>query len=654
MTLTQYAIIALAALSSFSAIAKDYYVSPQGKASNKGSKSAPFLSIQQAIDEMKSGDTCYIRARIYRDSVSIDKDDITLQAYQDEYVVLYGTKPVVGWQHYQGKIYRAKVGKLEPQFTQLMFKYRSQPMARYPDQSTGDMFRIDRESGYAALTTLPHGGIRFDAPLSGKENDWKGGYFRACAAKRGGTNPQGRIISNKGNEAQCEELNTIWESSSNTKNKQYLTCGMGDGYIFHLKALSRAGEWWYEDGYVYFWQEDGQKPTDGSVEVQDREYVLSAKGVKHLKLKGIHTRFGNIELVDCQDSSIEDGEFRELKGWFFRKSYGHSMRDIGGIYLKGKNLSIKNCYFTKSWGNLLNLDHCEGVSISNCVFEDNGWMGMFTSCILSNSDQVSITRCSFGSTGRFHIRSDGHARLDVSYCDFTDATKMCQDAGSIELTNTSVMPAALDMKGSTFAYNSFHDMSTTKTYAKNNTQFACALYFEGAQNYTVHHNLFYNISNEYKDGTFLYLGPRTASIKDIYFYNNTVWNIDKRIKIWYLNQDGHAGKISNMHVVNNIFSSGMIDSFGEPVRLESGISFKNNVTIPLSKAHQSFTDTRRDNFTLLRQSSAVDAGCIIPKITDGFKGKAPDVGCFEGGNKAWTSGATLKIREYYPDEEGEL
>ena len=75
------------------------------------------------------------------------------------------------------------------------------------------------------------------------------------------------------------------------------------------------------------------------------------------------------------------------------------------------------------------------------------------------------------------------------------------------------------------------------SYAK---AYVLAFYMEDTENYTAHHNLVYNItSNNYtgslsytKAGAFLYLGPRFNYMDlPVNFYNNTVWNYDKSIRI---------------------------------------------------------------------------------------------------------------------------
>jgi hypothetical protein len=51
---------------SLNSVAKQYYVSANGKDANKGDISAPFLSIQRAQKEVEPGDTVYIRGGNYR------------------------------------------------------------------------------------------------------------------------------------------------------------------------------------------------------------------------------------------------------------------------------------------------------------------------------------------------------------------------------------------------------------------------------------------------------------------------------------------------------------------------------------------------------------------------------------------------------------
>ena len=45
-----------------------------------------------------------------------------------------------------------------------------------------------------------------------------------------------------------------------------------------------------------------------------------------------------------------------------------------------------------------------------------------------------------------------------------------------------------------------------------------------------------------------------------------------------------------------------------------------------------------NNFTLLSNAPAINAGVVIPGFTDGYVGSAPDLGAYEYGGLAWSAG----------------
>ncbi len=629
------------------AMAKDVYVSPNGNDNNSGTLSHPYKSIQRAINALGDGGTCYIREGKYREQIEINEDDIKLTAYKDETVEIVGTEFVSGWEHYKGEIYRANIGAIEPLFPQVLCNDEMQQLARYPDQQSDNMFfdlhdDAENKNGYVWLNTKPYGEVIFDEPLPGGIDSFKGGYFKGVCAKAC-ENTSGRIGSNEDNRLVCDKITSIWKQSSDGW-RAFKSIGRGKGYIVHLNALSREGEWFYEDGYLYFWNYGGGAPKNESVEVQRNRYVIKIGNSCGVELSGIDVRVGAICVEECRDLTIDKCSFKDIQGWIYNYGYGGSIEDMGGLNINGEGIKISNSYFTRSWGSLMTLNQCDDVEIDNCIFEDNGWVGLFTSAIANRSDNVIITNSTFGSTGRFHVRTDGHLKLTIKHCDFYDCMKMGQDAGSIQLTNSGVLPDAMDMKGSEFAYNKFHDMQTLASWSNTTTQFVAALYFEGAENYTVHHNLFYNITNSRKDGTFVYLGPRYSTIENCYYYNNTIWNIDIRFKIWNYEHDKLkvSGGINDMKVYNNIFTANMHNKYGEPRSLESRIEFKNNIERPLTEANTLFNDISAGDFTLKKGSPAIDAGIEVNSITSGHKGRGVDAGCYEYGVEPWQCGATLE------------
>ena len=62
---------------------------------------------------------------------------------------------------------------------------------------------------------------------------------------------------------------------------------------------------------------------------------------------------------------------------------------------------------------------------------------------------------------------------------------------------------------------------------------------------------------------------------------------------------------------------------------------------PSKKSQLKFTGAIPD-FTLQKDSPAIDAGIIIPQITDNFVGKFPDIGAYERNAPLWKAGSSLK------------
>lgn len=87
--------VAVLALLLGSVHAADIYVSPTGTGS--GSVTAPYGSIQSAVNAAKAGDTIHLRAGTYKPTTNIQitksgtaTSPITLRSYENEAVVLDG------------------------------------------------------------------------------------------------------------------------------------------------------------------------------------------------------------------------------------------------------------------------------------------------------------------------------------------------------------------------------------------------------------------------------------------------------------------------------------------------------------------------------------------------------------------------------------
>ena len=119
-------------------------------------------------------------------------------------------------------------------------------------------------------------------------------------------------------------------------------------------------------------------------------------------------------------------------------------------------------------------------------------------------------------------------------------------------------------------------------------------------------------------------------------FNNTTWNCSSGAILNSFWVDGPTGN----HIYNNLFN-------GPPAGNQSAWSQSdmryNLYTDPL------LVDPANQNFQLQGASPALDAGIVIPGITDGFSGGAPDLGALESGVPDWTPGAGCHAIPPTPD-----
>jgi hypothetical protein len=320
-----FTIVIFCTVFTFNVEAMDFYVSNRGSDANLGTLNEPFQTIQKAADTMISGDKCYIKGGTYRETVTVNQDNLSFEAYNNDYVLITGADLVTGWTLHNGEIYKATLTGVEPQFTQLYYNGRIQQIARYPDNISGNMLSIDDNAGYGSLE-VKMGAITFTNTPPGGVDFWKDGYVRAISGLTW-LNATGKVTASSDNNLICEMLTTDWI------NGNTFVIGAGKGYILHLNALSRQGEWYHQNNTLYFWKPGGGIPSNTEVEAQKRAFAFVANGKNGLALKGLHIKSASIKIIG-NNSNFETCTFRDQTGWFWRKGYGPSFTQMGGTYIR--------------------------------------------------------------------------------------------------------------------------------------------------------------------------------------------------------------------------------------------------------------------------------------------------------------------------------
>jgi len=93
---------------------KIYYVSPNGKAKNKGESLSKPTTIEKTIEKVVTGDAIVMRGGTYRTGELILNQGITIQPYADEKPVLKGTYQAKEWQNLENGLWKTSWSRLFP------------------------------------------------------------------------------------------------------------------------------------------------------------------------------------------------------------------------------------------------------------------------------------------------------------------------------------------------------------------------------------------------------------------------------------------------------------------------------------------------------------------------------------------------------------
>ena len=213
-----------------------------------------------------------------------------------------------------------------------------------------------------------------------------------------------------------------------------------------------------------------------------------------------------------------------------------------------------------------------------------------------------MSRCTIFRSGRDLVGFGGCRRLRFETNDLYAANMLNDDAAAIYGWGT-------DGEGSVIAYNWIHDNPRCNGVYLDNF----------CKNFIVHHNVIW--------------GSRGNSIRlncdalDHQIYNNTLAQVSEPFGTY--TYSGHAPTMKGTRILNNLINARL--GRKNPLAFVQGdLGPEMHHNGPGAVDREGYPETG---------SKAIDAGVILPGITDGFSGKAPDLGAYESGGPRWTAGA---------------
>ena len=582
-----------------------YYVSPSGSDNNPGTLELPFKTIQKAADIMVAGDSCFIMNGEYRETVipantGTPENHIVFTNYNNERVVILGSDTVTGWTLFQNGIFKAYMPDTVSQL--FVNKVRAFP-ARYPDNTGGDMYNI---SGWNPVTAEADGDAFFGG-MNKPENYWTGGYCKILTGNRWVAHI-GKISASDGDMVHCDERSFPW---NNYNPGVYLGTGMG--YIYkHLHALDKVNEWHWQNDTLYYFPENNANIDTMKIEARTRLYGFDCEGKSYIEINNIHFIWSSVNFGSATGCMLNGGSvWFPIPFFYYENSW---VRDAGGgsnysidhwagkgIHISGSGNTVKNCYVAYSWGDGISVGGINN-KVENCLIENCDWSATDAGAVSATGYGHNIIGNTLHTSARSILIHRYCDSTNIKYNDLYDCGLMCDDLGLTYSYHTNG-------GGSEIAYNRVHDNHANGT--------ASGIYLDNYDsNYVVHHNVVWNCA---------YAIHTNKPAVNHEIYNNTVWYCANAQWAW-----GQAGtQIINQQVINN-FSD-------KPWNV--GTFFQTNLTTN----NPMFVDPENGDFRLQENSPAIDYGTVIPGITDGYVGAAPDAGAYEYGGEDWTAGSDIGI-----------
>jgi hypothetical protein len=300
--------------------------------------------------------------------------------------------------------------------------------------------------------------------------------------------------------------------------------------------------------------------------------------------------------------------------------------------VNGSDNTLKGLYVAYASGNGI---MAAGFNnrVEDCVVHDVGWFGTIDHAGIAirhdkrDRTQSTVRHCTVYNVGNIGIRYYGGPTV-VEYNHVHHTGLACQDIAAIHTGS----PAAA---GSVARYNWVHHSMGLGMRGDDQTR-----------GLTVHHNLVWNC-----DQGIIVKGDRNK------VYHNTILGSDDHGRLtiptrkepskWWTKHEILPVQNANSLFFNNYCEE--VTYRYEPVPHNQGISHnvtydgKTPYTDALTKADARALNSGQPDPRPREGSCIIDQGKVVKGLTDGYAGKAPDVGAYEYGKPLWRAGALRTV-----------
>ena len=615
--------------------AAEIYVATDGSDEAPGTRERPMQTIQKALDRVRPGDTVVVRGGTYRETVRLTASGtaeapVRIMAMPGETVVLSGTEPInADWTVHKGRIFKAKV---EACPRALFVDGRLMTEARWPDMPFEQ--RWDK-TVWAAADKGTQYGTMVDADLAAAGLDFTGAV---ATLNIGSWQTFRRIVRRHG--AGADRFTYDTDPKSRLADEKPHRPGF-DRYFLagKLEALDSPAEWFFDrtSATLYLWTPDGKSPETHRVEGKVRGYAFEAKGVGHVHLSGLGFFAATFKFEDATSCRVENVHLEfphgvydpfgppqglkrapeEPNDWPSRRWFGETSV-VTPTYLGGRNNTLAGCSIACANGSAVVLAGGKNT-IENCLIHDIDWYGLDTGLgvdMLGTRDSRIrySTVFNVGSSEGVRLTNQGPTVVEFNYL---------HHGGLVQSDGALVQCGTPGIRGTVLRHNWVHDHNAF------NWGGSGLRGDDRTRGLLIHHNVAWNCR---------YKGIITKGDENR-IYNNTCLNNPERDIL--VPRGRLPGKTRELEVQN-----ARSETVNNSARVISGrYTWERKEEPPLGKVAANFSgddprlvDPGRFDFRPRAGSPLIDAGQVIPGITDGFRGKAPDIGAYEYGAERWVPG----------------
>lgn len=630
-----------------------YYVSPNGDDANAGTLATPFRTVQKCAEVAQAGDTCYLRAGTYRETVTVPRSGaagqpIVFASYPGELATLSGADVITAtWAISTGAVYSTAMNWSVKNIdgnplagamavdNQIWANGVMLTEARWPNiplTKTTYFTRSDLAIADGGYSTTVNSGVYTDSDLSGfGTNHWVGGKMNVAP---------GQMWVNITCNITASTSSTLGVvcPGQNFNEGAYVPRSLNHYFLWgKLAALDAPGEWFRagtaNTGTLYVWLPNNADPNTQVMEAKRRLWAFDLRGQGHIQLTNLRIWAASVRMDGTtHDVVLSELDMRYL--WHFQEypAAQQGMSYKGALRLAGTNIELRDSVLSEVAAGVIYVGGENNRMVNNVLY-NLAYMGV--NLAISGEHSPTITTTHFFSQNTI-FNTGAQAvymvpLMDILYNDAYHSHALITDMGIIYEWGTNG-------RGAEIAYNYAHDNLAIRGGPFPSFFGGSAIYFDFASSdYVAHHNVTWNTNKAGilafawdHDPVAVNANPGITDM-NLLIYNNTV--------VGDLFVDtAPTYHMTGTEVINNLVSA-----------LASGIppnwTGVYTHTYVFGNADPGFFSDYAAHDYRLTGGPAVDYGMLLPPYTTVYSGTAPDAGAFEGLTQDWVAGALLRLRD---------